>query len=69
MQTKPTGSPVPGIIPEPIRVHRDAAAVDEQGGGTLDAAPPRRRNPLAKLIGHLRGDRYMVGAYPPGEDR
>jgi hypothetical protein len=47
MQTKPTDSPVPGVIPE----------------------PPRRRNPLAKLLSHLRGDRYMIGAYPPGKER
>lgn len=51
MQTKPTSEPtgarVPGVIPEPIRPHRQAGSV------------------LAKLASALRGDKYMVGAYPP----
>jgi hypothetical protein len=54
MHTEPTiepaGSPVPGLIPE--------------------AAPSlARRNPassaLAKLLSVIRGDKYMVDAYPP----
>jgi hypothetical protein len=69
MQTKPTGSPIPGVISEPIRVHDDAAAANKRDGVTIDPAPPRRRNPLAKLLSHLRGDRHMVGAYPPGKER
>ena len=69
MQTKPTDSPVPGVIPEPIRVHDDIAAANKRDGVTIDMASPRRRNPLAKLLSHLRGDRYMVGAYPPGKER
>jgi hypothetical protein len=70
MQTKPTseptGSPVPGVIAEPIRLRDDAIT----HGPT---APPRRRNPasilLAKLLSALRGDKYMVDAYPPGKER
>jgi hypothetical protein len=69
MQTKPTGSPVPGVIPEPIQVHDETAAANKRDDVTIDRAPPRRRNPLAKLLSHLRGDRYMVGAYPPGNER
>jgi hypothetical protein len=69
MQTKPTDSPVPGVIPEPIRVHDDTAPANKRDGVTTDTASPRRRNPLAKLLSHLRGDRYMVGAYPPGKER
>jgi hypothetical protein len=69
MQTGPTDSPVPGVIPEPIRLHHVTGAVDEQDGVTVDAAPPPRRNPLARLLSHLRGDRYMVGAYPPEKER
>jgi hypothetical protein len=69
MQTKPTGSPVPGVIPEPIRVHDDSAARNRRDRVTIDPAPPGRRNPLTKLLSHLRGDRYMVGAYPPGKER
>jgi hypothetical protein len=68
MQTEPTGSPVPGIIPGPIRAHSDTAAVSKRGDDPIEGTPPRRRNPLAKLISHLRGDRYMVDAYAPGEE-
>jgi hypothetical protein len=45
--SEPTGSPVPGVIPEPIRPRNPASSV------------------LAKLVSALRGDKYMVGAYPP----
>jgi hypothetical protein len=69
MQTKPTGSPVAGVIPEPNRVHHDTTTADEHDDVTIDAAPPRQRNPLAKLLSRLRGDKYMVGAYPPGKER
>src|SRR4051812_8287630 len=77
MQTKPrpepTGSPVPGVIPEPWRVQHDPAAGSEPparlttSGTTLP--PSGRRNParvlLAKLLSAIRGDKYMVDAYPP----
>jgi hypothetical protein len=37
------------------------------------AAAPRRRNPariaLAKVLSVIRGDRYMVNAYPPTDER
>ena len=78
MQAKPTGaptgSPVPGVIPEPIRVRHETVAENERDGATIDPAPtPRRRNPasilLAKVLSALRGDKYMVGAYPPGKER
>ena len=45
--SEPTGSRVPGVIPEPIRPRHPASSV------------------LAKLVSALRGDKYMVGAYPP----
>ena len=45
--SEPTGSPVPGVIPEPIRPRNPASSA------------------LAKLLSALRGDKYMVGAYPP----
>jgi hypothetical protein len=66
MQTKPTseptGSPVPGVVPEPIQLRDDAI--------THRTTPsPRRRNPASKLLSALRGDKYMVGAYPPGDER
>ena len=80
MQTKPTieptGSPVPGVIPEPVRVHRDTVAAHERlaatptaSGATKPASSPGRRNlasiALARLLSALRGDKYMVDAYPP----
>jgi hypothetical protein len=47
---EPTGSPVRGAIPDP-------------------ASSPGRRNPastaLAKLLSVIRGDKYLVDAYPP----
>jgi hypothetical protein len=70
----PRRSPVPGVIPEPVRVIDDA--LDAHAGGTpspaVDAisdrpASPRRRhavaNPLARLLSVIRGDRYMADAY------
>jgi hypothetical protein len=80
MQTKPmiepAGSPVPGVIPEPRRVHHAPAAGSERppttsptSGTTMPASSPGRRNParrlLAKLLSAIRGDKYMIDAYPP----
>ena len=80
MQTKPTieptGSPAPGVIPEPVRVHRDTVAAHERlaatptaSGTTKPASSPGRRSlastALARLLSALRGDKYMVDAYPP----
>jgi hypothetical protein len=80
MQTQPTieptGSPVPGVIPEPVRVHHDTVAAHERltatptaSGTTMPASSPGRRNPasivLAKLLSAIRGDKYMVDANPP----
>jgi hypothetical protein len=66
MQTKPTSEPTgsltPGVVPEPIRLHDDAVTF-------APAASPRRRNPASKLLSALRGDKYMVDAYPPGKER
>jgi hypothetical protein len=58
---EPPGSPVPGIVPEPVRVHHDAEATP--------TTARHQRNPaamvLARLLSVIRGDKYMVGAYPP----
>jgi hypothetical protein len=67
---EPTGSPVPGLIPEPLRVHHDTVAADEHPtGAAMPASPPGRRNPAssvrAKLLSAIRGDKHMVDAYPP----
>jgi hypothetical protein len=84
MQTQPTieptGSPVPGVIPEPVRVHHDTVAAPERliatptaSGTTKLASFPGRRNPasivLARLLSAIRGDKYMVDAYPPAWHR
>jgi hypothetical protein len=65
-KSEPTGSRVPGVIDEPIRFRDDAVTIDP-------AASPPRRNPasklLSKLLSALRGDKYMVGAYPPAKER
>ena len=61
-------SPAPGIIPEPAHVNSDTAplnaAIEKANNSKLG-----RRNLLrtagAKLISALRGDKYMVDAYPP----
>jgi hypothetical protein len=80
MQSKtsvePSGSAVPGVIPEPPYVHHDGDRGDGRHSATLaanDTTGPvlssNRRNParrmLAKLVGALRGDKYMANAYPP----
>jgi hypothetical protein len=38
-----TGSPVPGIIPEPVRVERDEPAVERPAGGTPGGDPGAER--------------------------
>jgi hypothetical protein len=63
MQTKatiePAGSPVPGVIPDPVRVQYEAA----------DPPPAPRRGPLshawARWLSALHGDKYMVPTDPP----
>ena len=54
-RVEPPVSPVPGVVPEPVRVDRDAETA------------PHRSNPLrivlAKLLSVLRGDKYMADAY------
>jgi hypothetical protein len=64
MQTMPTSEPtgsVPRVIPEPIRLRDDPAAIGP-------APSRRRRNPARKLLSALRGDKHMVGAYSPGKE-
>jgi hypothetical protein len=79
MQTKltiePSGSPVPGVVPEPLRVHHDTIAAYERltaSGTTMPASLPGRWSPasiaLAKVLSAIRGDKHMVDAYPPAWD-
>jgi hypothetical protein len=62
---EPPGSPVPGIVPEPVHVHHDT--------GSTPTTARNQRNPaalvLAKLLSVIRGDKYMAGAYPPDGPR
>ena len=59
-------SPAPGIIPEPSQVHAEAAPrLDNDAGIATTLGPTARRAPLARVLAALRGDKYMVDAYPP----
>jgi hypothetical protein len=61
---EPSDSPVPGVIPEPIRVHEDSARA------TTGPVPSPRRPGLARrLLGVVHGDKYMADAYPPSKER
>ena len=64
-------SPAPGIIPEPSLVHDQPAEPTRRGSrgaGSAETAPTgARRTPLARVLAALRGDKYMVDAYPPAE--
>ena len=55
-RVEPAVSPVPGVVPEPVRVDRDAEPVAHR--------PNAARIVLAKLLSALRGDKYMADAYP-----
>lgn len=61
-------SPAPGISPEPPLVHDETDASTRRGSqqGTT-TRPAARRTPLARLLAALRGDKYMLDAYPPAE--
>jgi hypothetical protein len=63
-------SPAHGIIREPPLVHDETAASTRPGSQQADGTatrPAARRTPLARLLAALRGDKYMVDAYPPAE--
>ncbi len=63
-------SPAPGIIPEPSLVHDEPAASTREASRLAAGTTTRlaaRATPLAWLLAALRGDKYMVDAYPPAE--
>jgi hypothetical protein len=69
---EPSQSPVPGVIPEPIRVHDDSAPAKPRA--TTEPVPSARRRGsasrlLARLVGVVRGDKHMADAYPPPKER
>lgn len=55
-----TGSPVPGVIPEPVRVHHDAPAADPHPNGTPGGNDPAAEREARRKA---RGARRE----PPGE--
>ena len=61
MPTSPPLEPrsaVPGVIPGPAYVPEDPAPAERRD------QPSVMRHPLARLLSVLRGDKYMVDAYP-----
>ncbi len=63
-------SPAPGIIPDPSLVQDEPAASTPQSSRRADGTntrPAARRTPLARLLAVLRGEKYMVDAYPPAK--
>jgi hypothetical protein len=63
-------SPAPDIRGEPSLVRDGPVASTPQDSRPTDATPPQpaaRHTPLARLLAALRGDKYMVDAYPPAE--
>jgi hypothetical protein len=65
---EPTESPAPRVIPEAIRVHDDRAPTNARASN--EAVPSPRRPGLAgRLLGVVRGDKYMADAYPPPKER
>jgi hypothetical protein len=70
------GSPVPGVIPEPVRVRHDTVVSEElltaepRASGTTERSSSRSwRNPVRGVIARLRsafgGDEYLADAHPP----
>jgi len=62
----PTESPVPGVIPEAIRVHDDCAPTKARA---TNQAVPSRPGLAGRLLGVVRGDKHMADAYPPPKER
>jgi hypothetical protein len=63
-------SPVADVGGEPSPVRDGPVATTRQdhqpaGASTTAQPPAARRTPLARLLAALRGDKYMVDAYPP----
>jgi hypothetical protein len=73
--SEPSGSPVPVLSPQPAHVHDEADATHQPGRAPLatDSSRPSpssrhqnaARSAVARLLAAIRGDKYMVNAYPP----
>jgi hypothetical protein len=65
---QPDHTRAPGIIPRPVHVHDDAALPPAAATEQRDEPTVGTRNPVrlaaAKVMSALRGDKYMVDAYP-----
>ncbi len=70
-------SPAPGIMPAPVRARDQSAMLTRTGEREVARAielssSPGQRNPVSRVLGKLmsviRGDKYMVGAYPAWPD-
>jgi hypothetical protein len=57
-------SPAPEALVEPSLVH-DRPVASTRWDSRPAAGTTTRRTPLARLLAALRGDKYMVDAYPP----
>jgi hypothetical protein len=77
MQTEPTieptGSPIPGVIPEPVTVHQSDPSPPTTSDSTKPASRHARRHPirvaLAKLSSVIRGDKHVADADRPPASR
>ena len=56
-----------GPVAATRQVSRPAAATATPPAAATATPPAARRTPLARLLAGLRGDKYMVDAYPPTE--
>jgi hypothetical protein len=57
-----TGSPVPGIIPEPVRVQHDEPAADGLPGGTPAASDPSAEREARRTAREARREPRTEGA-------
>jgi hypothetical protein len=63
-------SPAPEVLVEPSPVPETSLAPTGRDSRRADATSTpaaARRSPVARLLAALRGDKYMVDAYPPAE--
>jgi hypothetical protein len=61
---EPNRSPATGIVPGPVHVDEAPTSASKQPDGpTLERRNPLRRA-AARVMSSVRGDKYMVDAYP-----
>jgi hypothetical protein len=65
--SQPDRSPAPGIIPDPVHVHDPPGTPTPANAKNAEAHAERRnlaKIALAKVVSAVRGDTYMIDAYP-----